>query len=164
MSDKDYKNNLESFLTKMQGAFVEKLSFKIDSKPTFDKAVLSFDFQYCFSIVFTVDETNYSLRTAMTSDAVDTFWIETVETTEGYDLVKVIQSKIKAISCENGYNDLPYKMRIEFESFAIDILAAEIYDLADGYYDYKINDEMLLVFESENEAKKFEAVVNLAVD
>lgn len=155
-----YKNNLDSFLTKMQGSFVEKITLHIDSQPTFDKAALPFDFLYCFSIEFATDRGNYSLRTAMTSSAIDTFWVEQVDNTQSADLVKDIQSKVVAISCKNGYSNLAYKISIEFEGFAFFIFAAEIYNTTDDTYDCKLNDEMLLVFENKSESEKFETATN----
>ena len=157
-----YKNNLDSFLTKMQGSFVEKVTLHIDAQPTFDKAALPFDFLYCFSIEFTADRGNYRLRTAMTSSAINTFLVEPVEGTPSGGLIKSIQSKVVSISCKYGYSDLVYKISIEFEDFALFIFAAEIYDTADDTYDCKINDEMLLVFDNKSEADKFEAAANYA--
>ena len=149
-------------MTKIQGSFVEKVTLEIDSQPTFDKAALPFDFLYCFSMEFTTDRGSYRLRTAMTSSAIDTFWIEPVESTPSGALVNPIQSKVVAVSCKNGYSDLAYKISIEFEDSALIIFAAEIYDTADDTYDCKINDEMLLIFGDKSEAEKFEAAANYA--
>jgi hypothetical protein len=158
----NYKNNLDSFLTKVQDSFVEKVAFNIDSRPTFDKSTLPFQFYYCFSIVFTTSKGNYKLRTAMTSFAVDTFWVEPIESTESSDLTKSIQSKVMAVGCKNGYNGLPYRISMEFEDFTLIIFAAEIYDTAADNYEYKMNDEMLLVFDNKDEAEKFETAANYA--
>lgn len=113
-------------------------------------------------IVFTTDKGNYSLRTAMANSGIDTFWIEPVESLESGGLIKSIQSNVIAVSCKNGYNDLAYRICIRFEDSVIIIFAAEIYDSEDDHYDYKLNDEMLLAFDNEIEAEKFEAAANYA--
>ncbi len=71
----NYSNNLSTFLNQIQDSFVEKVTFNIDAEPNFDKAALPFDFAYCFSVKFITDKGTYNLRTAMTTSAVDTFWI-----------------------------------------------------------------------------------------
>jgi hypothetical protein len=158
----NYKNNLDSFLSKMQDSFVEMVAFNIDSRPTFDKATLPFEFYYCSSIVFTTNNGNYKIHTAMTGSTFDTFWVEPIESTESGDLIKSIQSKVMAVSCKNGYNDLAYKLSMEFDDFTLTIFAAEIYDTAADNYEYKMNDEMLLVFDNKSEAEKFETAANYA--
>ena len=163
MNESDnYRKNLLDFIDNITGAFIEKIAYKIDTSPTFDKSILPFNFKYCFSIKFVTDKGIFLIRTAMTSFAIDTFWIEQVEETESTDLIKPVHSLVRTIKYLTGQNNFAYKITFELEKHDYIIFAAEIYDTEKGNYDYKINDEMILVFEDRQDAEKFESFTNYA--
>lgn len=70
------------------------------------------------------------------------------------------ESPVKTISIKQGIDDLPCKMSICFETKNIILYSGEIYDKSDGNFDYRINDEMILVFTNEKQAIKFENLSN----
>ena len=154
-----YRNNLVSFLNDMQGSVLEKLIFDIDIAPTFDKAALPFEFEYCYSVTFITNTGILKLLTSMTDSSLSSFWTESVEAIESKGNIKEIKSKVKAVHYTARFCRLPYKISIELQNNDLIIYAAEIYDTVNGKYEYKINDEMLFVFEDKREAEKFEAAL-----
>lgn len=71
-----------------------------------------------------------------------------------------IDSKVKTVAIQNKYDNLPCKLIIELENGSLTIYAAEIYDDAEKKYVIVMPDEMIFVFDSEHEAKKFEVSKN----
>lgn len=156
----NYKKNLENFVDLMKGTILEKLCYNQDCDPTFDKASLSFNFIYCFSVKFFTSQGIYLLHTSQTSTGFDTFWISPEESDECVGIIKSINSTIKDFTVESGFEELPFRLCIKLENCEWYFYAAEIYDTTDNTVDCKKNDEMILVFDDKKEADKFEALIN----
>jgi hypothetical protein len=157
---KAYKNIFESFLTTVRNAFVTGIIYDIDSNPTFDVKNIPFDFLYCYSVSLITDKGNFRIHTSMTSEGVDSLWVlqfPEIDQTKSYIS---IESQIKTIAIKQGIDNLPCKMSITFETKSIFLYAGEIYDRPDNNFAYKINDEMILVFNDEKEALIFENLSN----
>ena len=155
-----YRSNVQEFLTVLNGTTIKQIALKTDPNPTFNKTILPFRFEYCFSIKFITDNGVFQLQTAMTTTGIDTFWIESPTSLESGDLIKPVYSKVKAIDYTLGHNDFAYKLTIELEDQTLVFFAAEIYNTADKKYECKINDEMILFFDDKREAEKLEAQLN----
>jgi len=158
----NYKNNFQEFVNGLQDCYIEKLVYVEDLEPTFDKASLPFEFRYCFSTTFVTDKGSFLLHTSQTSLGYETFWIDSNKAINKATSERLINSKVKTVSSQNKYTDLPYKLSIELEKGILNIYAAEIYDDADKMYTIKVNDEMVFVFDDNHEAKKFEESITTA--
>ncbi len=156
----NYKKSLDGFVNALKGSFVEKLIFDEDLEPTFDKNSLPFKFKYCFSLVFVTDKGNFLVHTSQTNLGIDTFWIEPDDSVNKITSEQFINSKVKKVTTGYLDNDSAYKLFVELENGSLIIYAAEIYDDVQKKYTIKINDEMVLVFGDEREARKFEASKN----
>jgi hypothetical protein len=158
----NYQQNIKDFQEFIRNACIEKVTFDEDLNPTFDKGTLPFTFKYCFSATFHTNQGNYKLHTSQTSEALDVLWAKPIETLGRITSEKYINEKIKESSCETGYDQWIYKLTIEFDNCVLLFYAAEVYDTIEGKYEIKINDEMLLVFESISEARKLDAIIDYA--
>lgn len=158
---RNYENNLQSFINNLNGSFLELISFISDNDPTYDKYKIPFKFEYCFSIRITTDKTNFDIQTSSTHSCIETFWVtESSETKLNLRQIKV-SSKINNVEFENGIDNYPFKIKIECENSKFIIYAAEIYDTISDDFDYKINDEMLLLFDNEKDADIFEKIISV---
>lgn len=155
----NYKKNLLSFIDNISNSFVKKISLDVDTNPTFDKKAIPFQFIYCNFIRITTDKENFDLNTSMTDQSFETFWIFASTEVKDFSRNLEINSKVKGISFKNA-DDYAFKIRIEFENKNLSIYSAEILDEGYNTFDYRINDEMLLVFENDKEAEKFETIIN----
>ena len=159
---KSYEENFGAFVAIMQSALIKTVSYIEDLSPTFNKGLLPFDFRYCDYIIIATDKSTFSVSTTMTSSAIETFWVEQVDPEKEVHSSRLINSHAREVSWEVGYDNLPFKITIDWGSDLLILFAAEIYDNADDGWDIKIQDEMLLVFENRIEAEKFEALKNYA--
>lgn len=155
-----YTKHIHDFIEKLKNCIIDRIELYIDDKPTFKKSEIPFDFKYCYSVgIFTSIE-NFILHTATTETTFDTFWIEPLtKKIEPTDTIQ-LYSKPRIIEIEYGHKNYPYKLKIEFESKTFILFAAEIYDTWNGKPDYKINDEMILMFDDEKNSTIFETIIN----
>ena len=156
----NYKENLQSFIDNIANSFVEKISFDIDTNPTFDTRAIPFQFIYCNSVRITTEKEHFDINTSMTERAVETFWIIASTEVKNFSRYLEVNSKVKGISFKNGIDNYAFKIRIEFENSNLLIYSAEVYDKENRTFDYTINDEMILVFENDTDAETFEAIIN----
>ena len=156
----NYKENLQSFIDIITNSFVEKINFDVDTNPTFDKNAIPFQFIYCNSIRITTEKEHFDITTSMTDQDVETFWIVVSTEVKNFSRHLEVNSKVKGISFKNSNYGYAFKIRIEFENSNLLIYSAEIYDKENYTFDYKINDEMILVFENDADAEIFEAKTN----
>jgi len=154
----NYRNNLQSFIDNIKNAFVERISFHIDTDPTFNKKAIPFEFLYCYSLRITTDKEHFDIMTSMTDSAVETFWILHLEKVNDFSKHLLVNSKVKNAEFKTGHNDLAFRIKIEFEKSILYFYSAEIYDEEEGL-DYRINDEMILVIENEKDAETFETII-----
>lgn len=159
---KSYEENFGAFIAAMQSALIKTVSYIEDLSPTFNKELLPFNFKYCNSIIITTDKGTYSIYTTMNASGFETFWVEQVEAEKDIHFSKLVNSHVKKVSWEVGYDKLPFKLIIDCGSELLILFAAEIYDRAAGDWDIKIQDEMLFIFENRTDAEKFEAFINYA--
>ncbi len=96
----------------------------------------------------------------MTSEGVDGLWVSALQEIDQSKFYVSIHSKIKNINTKQGIHNLPFKISLEFELKSIHLYSGEIYNRPAGDFDYKINDEMILSFNDENEAVIFENLIN----
>jgi len=155
----NYRNNLQSFIDSIKNSFVERISFDIDTNPTFDKKAIPFEFLYCNSIRITTDKDHFDIITSKTDSAVETFWILHLEKVNDYSKHLLVNSKVKNAEFKTGHNDLAFRIEIEFEKNKLFFYSGEINYEEEGL-DYRINDEMILVFENEKDAETFETIIN----
>ena len=156
MDKSNYKNNLESFLDKIKGAFVLELGFDIDYNPTFNKINIPFEFYYCHSITIITDQITFDIKTSMTEAALETFWITTSPADKKNKTKLEINSRLNAIEYSECLDSYAFKIRLELENKSIYIYCGEIYNGENSILNYKINDEMILVFEKQKDAETFE--------
>ncbi|MDF2436772.1 MAG: hypothetical protein K0Q95_1148 [Bacteroidota bacterium] len=160
--DINYKQNLQNFIDVMKDCFVTSVSFQIDFNPTFDKRAIPFDFRYCHSVIVIADKEIFDISTSITTYGVDTFWIKRVTEVQNSSSYLQVESKVKNIHIKYGYGNYPYQIHLEFEKSNLILFASEIYDREDGHYDYKFNDEMIMVFENLADAATFEKYLTTA--
>ena len=160
MDTVNYNENLQSFADRIRSSFLEKISFDVDTNPTFDKNAIPFQFIYCNSIRVTTEKEHFDITTSMTDRAVETFWIVASPEVKNFSSHLEVNSKVKDISFKTGTDDYAFKIRIELENRNLLIYSAEVYDRENNAFDYTINDEMILVFENDMDAEKFEAKIN----
>ncbi len=156
----NYKNNLQRFIDGVKDSFVESISFDLDINPTFDKKAIPFEFIYCYSIRIKTEKENYNIITSMTDCATETFWIFKSAEVKNFSKHLEVNSKIKSIESKYGTDNYAFKIRIEFENRNLFIYCGEVYDTTDNTFDFRINDEMILVFENEKYAETFESLVS----
>ena len=158
---RNYNNNLQSFIEKLKGSFMELISFNIDTDPTFDKHNIPFKFEYCFSIRITTDKTNFDIQTSLTDSGMETFWATQSSENNLYSSQIKVGEKVKNVEFSNGIDNYAFKIKIECENAKFIIYAAEIYDTVSEDFDYKINDEMLLLFDNEKDTEIFEKIISV---
>ena len=159
----NYKNNLESFIENITNSFVRRISFDIDTNPTFDKKSIPFNFLYCNSIRITTDKDSFEIITSMTETTVETFWVISSEKTYHFSTDLLVNSKVKNVEFENGYCNLAFKIAMEFEKNKLFLYSADIHE-KDENLDYKINDEMIVVIENEMDAETFETIISKRIN
>ena len=156
----NYSDNFQTFIDTIKDSFVECIYFNVDTNPTFDKKAVPFHFLYCYSVSIVSDKGNFDIHTAMTDSGVETFWIlpsKEVKTSSNFFQV---YSKVISLDTKTGYDDYPFKIKLEFEKNKVLLYCGELYDKIDGEIDYKINDEMILAFQNEIDAQEFERIIN----
>lgn len=157
---KIFKDNLSSFLETINNAYFEYIDCDIDDAPQFDKKSLIFDFVYCNSITMITSQGNFTVQTVTDSEGSDTFWIVPTKAKVKSDLrIEIRSSLLQSDFTESKYK-LPYKLRFKFNNIVVLLYAAEIYDTWTNGCDYKANDEMILLFQNEQDAIKFEGLLN----
>jgi hypothetical protein len=140
----------------MKEAIVDRFVFLTDENPTFDKTAIPFAFRYCFSVTIYTDNGNFKIHTYMSNNGIETLWFSpAAEVDPEASFFVPVNAKVKAITFQDGHDGYPFRLQFEFERTKITFYAADIYDKENGI-DYKINDEMILAFEDENEAARFE--------
>ena len=160
LEELNYKANFETVL-QLQNAFIDKVILSLDTDQTFDFNSVPFSFEYSFSASLITDKGNFKITTSQTSLGSDTFWIDTNENNSETGKVKIINSIVKNVFLEvYKESKYPFKMVFELEKATLLLYCGEIYDTSNGKLDYKVNDEMLLVFDDIQESQKFEVLVN----
>ena len=157
---KFFKENLRSFLETITNAYVEYIDCAIDNAPQFDRKSLPFDFIYCNSISIVTSKGNFTVQTATDSKGLDTFWIVSIKDNVSPDLRIEIRSNLLHTDFTESKYKLPYKLRFKFYNTVVLLYAVEIYATGTTLCDYKINDEMILLFQNEEDATLFEALLD----
>ena len=154
-----YKANIQGFLDKMQNAFVEKIVLSLDTEPGFETVTIPFTFRYAYFATIITDQGGFKIMTSISSDGVETFWIKEEAGFVGEVMTIEINSTLKSILSETTKRSkYAFKLAFQFDNEELFIYCGEIYDNGDGTNIYRVNDEMLLVFDSRQEAMKFEAL------
>jgi hypothetical protein len=157
----NYKANVEDFINKLNGTYVDKIIFSLDKEPVFDVNAVPFHFEYSIDVFFLTQKGNYKVTSAQTSEGTETFWIEQVGQITDNDKELVVNSVVKNVHLERASNiSYAFKMSIQFENKEFYLYCGEIYDDVDNSLQYNIYDEMLLAFDSKPEAMKFESLIN----
>jgi hypothetical protein len=159
MERKNVHDNLQNFIDNLKGSFIEFISFEIDNYPTFDKNDIPFEFKYCNSIRIKTTETAFDIYSSPLSNGLETFWITQSSEPKLFSNNIRIFTEVNNVEFAMGIYNYPFKIKIELENIFFAIYAAEIYETATGL-EYKINDEMLLVFDNQNHAEMFEMAIS----
>jgi len=160
LNQTNYRDNLQNFIEKIKTSIVARIIFHIDKNPTFDKKSIPFDFNYCYSITVITNEESFEIIPSMTEGGFETFWVRPAELSKDTSNCLELNSRVKGVYLYDGYDKYAFKIKIEFESNLIFLYSSDLYNNANGGIDYKINDEMILTFSNENEADKFESIIN----
>ncbi|WP_139923643.1 2-amino-4-hydroxy-6-hydroxymethyldihydropteridine diphosphokinase [Hymenobacter sp. DG01] len=157
-----YTNNIRLFSNALLNNYLHKVILHIDTNPTFNSSEIPLKFHYAGSATFVTLDQRLKVYTSTTSAGYDTFWTETTKESGADERILVINSKIVSVRISSRSNlELPFKLTIEFENKNLFLYCAEIYPGNDGNFKYSSNDEMILVFEDEKEALKFEELIEL---
>ncbi len=159
---KSYTKNIEDFSIAVEHAFVSAIYYETDLTPTFDTNKIPFDFVYSHSVSLITNKGNFRIGTAMTSEGIDTFWIIPLSEIDHSNNCVRIESSLNTVVVEESIHNLPFKMSIHFNSTSICLYCADIYEGSNDSLDYKINDEMILVFSDTEQASIFETLSNHA--
>jgi hypothetical protein len=159
-NQKKYKSNLQDFIDKLEFSFVKEIAYNVDNDSTFNKNLVPFKFQYCHSIRIVTDKTEFDITTSMTDSGYETFWIVSSKEVKDFSSRLIINSILKNISLKNNADNFAYRIKLDFENRNLFIYSGEIYETPIDSLVYKLNDEMILVFENENEAELFEKVIS----
>ena len=153
---RNYRENISTFVSSIEGRFVKEISFDIEKDPTFDLSLIPFQFLYCNQILFDTEDGTYSLITSQTSTALDTFWIKK-DTNKFYGVCEklVINSHARVVSVDVKHH-FTYKIHLQFNSQHIILVAGDIYDNPDGSLTYKVQNEMIIVFKDVESANIFD--------
>jgi hypothetical protein len=154
-----YLNNHQNFIDSLKHSFIERVCFDIDTTPCFNPKAIPFDFRYCYSVRVITNNESFDIFTSQTESACETFWIVTTTEHKKFSNHLDINSKVKCVEIKNDIDNYAFKITIEFEHSKLFIYCGEIYERANNILDYIVGDEMILVFESEKEAKIFETLV-----
>jgi hypothetical protein len=157
----NYKKNIEDFKHELINSFIEAVYFKLDDFYAFNITLVPFNFKYCSSILIVTNSNIFNVITSQNDSGDDTFWI--VPTTDIITISapnKQIKAKPKNVYVKYGDDGYAYKITIEFEKDKLIIFAGDIHDTPNGENRYVVNDEMILVFEDDNDADTFERKCN----
>ena len=155
------KINIQTFKDNLQNAFVDKLILCLDSKPTFNKAVIPFSFDYAFYVILVTNRGNFKISSSATFDGTETFWTEKVGNIVEESFFVSINSLIKSIQLDNVKDcKVPARLFLRFDNRDLFIYCAEIYDRLDGSVDYILNDEMILVLYDKTDTPTLDALLN----
>ena len=150
-----YLKNILFLVAELKNSVIRRIYLSVDEEPTFDKKSIPFSFEYCYSVGILTDKGFIHVGTSMTNSGVETFWSEECENKFPGNFID-LNLIVKDITYDNGYDGYACKLKLDFGSEKIILIAGEIYDTREEkVFDYKINDEMILVFRDENEVTKF---------
>lgn len=155
----EYQKNVSDFIQKLQNSIIISIGYDIDSNPTYDKESIPFKFKYCYSVKINTSSGNFSLRTSQTEKGFDSFWLEEVQG-NNFSFDQIINEKVESARFVNSNDDYPFKIEIDFENKTLFFYSGEIYDTFQEKLDFRINDEMILIFENKNDAESFEKNIN----
>jgi hypothetical protein len=161
----NYKLNNRAFIDKLQNAFMERIILSLDTEPAFNITTVPFKFDYSLFVTLITSKGNYTVITSATSDGMETFWIEEVKKVPEGNKVTEIDSLLKGIQFEvmKGFK-YPFKVSLQLGTRDLFLYCGEIYDNIDGTLRYTFNDEMLLVFDSVQEAMKLERLFSACTE
>lgn len=154
----NYKQNIQEFLNDVKDKQLDKISFLLDLKPTFELNEIPFQFKYAHSVCFHIEEKLYILNIAQTSFAFETFWVREIQSLQEYanaNFVEIINEPIDKVEVKEGVESFYYSFHLETAQRKWWFIAGEIYETWDGDFDYNINDEMILAFNDSKEFGKF---------
>lgn len=155
-----YTNNIKLFSNILLNTHLQKIILHIDTNPTFKQSKIPFNFYYTCSVTLITHDQCLKIYCSMTSAGYDTFWAEIIKKPEVDGEVLVVNSRIIDIHFSSRNKlEFPFKLTIELEKKKLFLYCAEIYPTSNGNLKYLSNDEMLLVFEDEKEALKFEDLI-----
>lgn len=152
-----YMTDLSELFRKVEGSYVEELTLIIDKKPTFDQARLGILFEYWHSVKIITNSSCFWIQPNEVSSGLNAFRLtEASEDDRSFDKSIKIHSVLSSLSIQSGLDGLPFKLVLNFGDKEIYMYQADIYDQEDGSVDYKMNDEMILVFYNHKDASQFE--------
>jgi hypothetical protein len=160
---KNYRNNIQDFISTVINKRLDRISFLLDLNPTFELDDVPFQFKYAHSICFHIEEINYLLSTSQTSLGIETFWIEQIRNLDDIgksNFTAEINERIEKIEVKEGIEHFYYKIGMETEKNKWWFIAGEIYNTHEGKLNYKFNDEMILAFSNLLEVNKYEEIIN----
>jgi hypothetical protein len=96
----------------------------------------------------------------MTDLGYETFWVVLSKGEKDFSNNLIINSKLKSTSLKNNADNFAFRIKLEFENHNIFIYSGEIYETPNYSLVYKLNDEMLLVFDNEKDAEIYEGMIS----
>lgn len=151
----EYKQNVELFRRMIKGQKILSILFEPGLNPTFDVTLVPFRFDYAHSVIVEAELGSFIVSTSMNSEGFETFWISEKA---GASLSEFQTISIDSVAAEVEVyieHEYAYGFCFHVGLKRMYLYAGEIYDRADGTLDYKIQDEMILVFQDEQDATAF---------
>jgi hypothetical protein len=153
--------NNQWFVDELKGAFANRIVLALDLEPSFNKDEVPFQFEYSSFLYIVTDKGNFRILNSQTDDTTCTFWTQQVDDMPGGNKIIEVESTVNSIELKTARGSrYPFKLAIRFENREVFIYCAEIYETWDDTLRYVPGDEMFLVFDKQEEAMKFETLIN----
>lgn len=146
----NYRDNIIKLKQALQGNVVERIICNEDLSQKNFISFIPFKFKYCYDIVIVTQKECYHLTTAQTSFGYETLWSQKIDLLKPGTSEISINDTVTNLITEVSNTNLPHKMILQFSNVKLTFFAADIYQNLDGY-NIVFNDEMILVFDSEEE-------------
>lgn len=152
----NYQQQLQDFIHLITNSYVVDILFFEDTKPSFQKEALPFQCKYCYAVAIVTNQDTFLLQTQETTPGISTFLITSSQHQEGHTSQLALHADVKSVRVASGHNGVPTKIDLQFASRTVSLYAAEIYNSFLGGVRCTLNDEMILFFDSEKDARVFE--------
>ncbi|MGB0523432.1 MAG: hypothetical protein ACPGJS_10760 [Flammeovirgaceae bacterium] len=154
-----FSKNIKDFLDEAAGKTLKYICFDINPPYDFKNANLNFKFRYALRVFFSMEHGDFRMACSDTSDGLSALYVEKCtfpnndnKCDEKLD-VNAIFGKSETYLSKEG---LIEKLKITCGQTTWTFIPAEIYLKSDGNFRYVKNDEMVFVFDNDEEVSNFE--------
>jgi hypothetical protein len=150
-----YRQNIDLFRIAIKDQKIFSLSIEPDFDPVFNPELVQFKFYYAYSVVLNTESGLFRVVPSLNAEGFETIWINNESGISSEYSYSILFDSIVSEVDIYLKNDYAYGVCFQLAETKFYLFAGEIYDRADGQLDYRVQDEMILVFQDEQNATAF---------